>query len=156
MKKKFFIFSILVVFMFNLLGCGIFNLDRSETLVPTEIIEIQEDERYTSAEDVALYIFTFDKLPTNYLTKQEAIALGWQSEKGNLWDVSDQMSIGGDRFGNREKLLPNAEGRIWFECDVDYQGGYRNAKRLVYSNDGLIYYTDDHYESFTELTFVKE
>ena len=156
MKKKLYIFSILVVFVFNLLGCGIFEIDKSEPLTPIEITEIQEDGRYTSTDEVALYIFTFAKLPANYLTKNEAIALGWQSEEGNLWDVSDQMSIGGDRFGNREELLPNMEGRIWFECDVDYQGGYRNAKRLVYSNDGLIYYTDDHYESFTELTFIKE
>ena len=156
MKKKLIIISVLFVYMFNLLGCGIFKLDTNEVLQPTEITEIHEDGRYISADEVALYIFTFAKLPDNYLTKQEAIALGWQSEKGNLWDVSDQMSIGGDRFGNREKLLPNEEGRIWYECDIDYQGGYRNAKRLVYSNDGLIYYTDDHYESFTEMTFTKE
>jgi len=61
------------------------------------------------------------------------------------------MSIGGDRFGNREGLLPDQEGRVWYECDVNYNGGYRGAERLVYSNDGLIYYTADHYQSFTRL-----
>ena len=156
MKKKLYLFSILVALLFNLFGCGIFEIDKNESLIPKDATEIQENGHYTSVEEVALYIFTFAKLPDNYITKEEAIALGWQSEKGNLWVVSDQMSIGGERFGNREKLLPNADGRIWFECDIDYQGGYRNAKRLVYSNDGLIYYTDDHYASFTELIFMKE
>lgn len=61
------------------------------------------------------------------------------------------MSIGGDRFGNREGLLPDAEGRKWYECDINFSGGFRGAERIVYSNDGLIYYTSDHYESFTQL-----
>ncbi len=61
------------------------------------------------------------------------------------------MSIGGDHFGNYEGLLPDATGRKWHECDVNYSGGYRGAERLVYSNDGLIYYTEDHYESFEKM-----
>lgn len=61
------------------------------------------------------------------------------------------MSIGGDRFGNREGCLPEVEGRVWYECDVNYAGGFRGAERLLYSNDGLIYYTNDHYESFTPI-----
>ncbi len=73
------------------------------------------------------------------------------ADRGNLWDVTDEMSIGGDRFGNREGLLPDASGRKWYEADIDYDGGRRNAKRIVFSNDGLIYYTDDHYESFEQL-----
>ncbi|MCK9253846.1 MAG: ribonuclease, partial [Clostridiales bacterium] len=77
--------------------------------------------------------------------------LGWDASRGNLWEVTDRMSIGGDRFGNREGLLPDQEGRVWYECDVNYNGGYRGAERLVYSNDGLIYYTDDHYQSFTRM-----
>ena len=71
--------------------------------------------------------------------------------EGNLWDVADGMSIGGDKFGNREGLLPKESGRQYYECDIDYEGGYRNGKRIVYSNDGLIYYTEDHYESFEEI-----
>lgn len=112
---------------------------------------ISEEGSYSSPEDVATYIFLFGKLPHNYLTKNEAKDLGWISSEGNLWEVSKGMSIGGDRFGNREGLLPDAEGRQWFECDVNYQGGYRGPERLVYSNDGLIYYTEDHYASFIEM-----
>ena len=109
-------------------------------------LKIEADKAYTTKEDVALYIHLYEELPPNYLTKAEALALGWEAEKGNLWDVSDRMSIGGDRFSNLEGLLP--EDKKYFECDIDYQGGYRGAKRLVYSDDGWIYYTADHYDSF--------
>ncbi len=112
---------------------------------------IDENGTYTDPFEVAEYIHTYDKLPSNFITKNEARNLGWQSDKGNLWDVTDEMSIGGDKFGNREGLLPKKEGRIYYECDVNYEGGYRGAERLVFSNDGLIFYTDDHYGSFTQL-----
>ena len=112
---------------------------------------LDENGRYTTAEDVALYIHTYGKLPCNFITKNEAKKLGWVSNQGNLWDVTDQMSIGGDRFGNYEGLLPEAKGRTWTECDVNYEGGYRGSERIIFSNDGLIYYTNDHYESFTQL-----
>lgn len=112
---------------------------------------IEEDGHYTSKEDVALYIHTYDRLPKNFINKKEASNLGWKSSEGNLWDVTDEMSIGGDKFGNREKLLPIKDGRQYYECDINYEGGYRGAERIVYSNDGLIYYTEDHYESFTLL-----
>ena len=112
---------------------------------------LDENGRYTTPEDVALYIHTYGKLPCNFITKNEAKKLGWVSNKGNLWDVTDQMSIGGDRFGNYEGLLPDAPGRKWTECDVNYEGGFRGSERILFSNDGLIYYTDDHYESFTQL-----
>ena len=107
-------------------------------------------------EEVAVYLETYDQLPDNYLTKKEAEKLGWVSSKGNLWKVADGCSIGGDRFGNYEGLLPNAKNRKWTECDIDYTGGRRNGKRIVFSNDGLIYYTDDHYESFDEIEVVWE
>lgn len=116
-----------------------------------EIDTIDEDGYYTSKEDVALYIHTHNKLPDNYIRKNEARDLGWEASQGNLWEVSDEKSIGGDRFGNREGKLPTSEGRQYYECDINYKGGYRGAERLVYSNDGLIYYTDDHYDSFTLL-----
>lgn len=119
------------------------------TKSPLELVE--EDGIYTTPELVAAYIHTFHKLPSNFITKNEAAKLGWNSKEGNLWDVTDEKSIGGDRFGNYEKLLPEKNGRIWYECDVNYTGGYRGEERIVYSNDGLIYYTDDHYESFTQL-----
>lgn len=110
---------------------------------------IAEDGSYTSKEDVALYLRTYKKLPRNFITKKQAEELGW--EGGDLWRFAPGKSIGGDVFGNREGLLPKKNGRTWYECDVDYAGGKRGAKRIVYSSDGLIYYTDDHYETFTEL-----
>lgn len=112
---------------------------------------IDEDGSYSTKEDVALYLHTYDKLPKNFITKRKAFDLGWEANKGNLWDVSDKMSIGGDKFGNREKRLPIKEGRTYYECDINYEGGYRGPERLVYSDDGFIYYTEDHYDSFTLL-----
>lgn len=108
---------------------------------------LAEDGSYTSKEDVALYIHQYGKLPGNFITKKEAQALGW--EHGSLEPYAPGKCIGGDRFGNYEGLLPKAEGRTWTECDIDtLGGGQRGAKRIVFSNDGLIYYTEDHYESF--------
>ncbi|WP_133965642.1 ribonuclease domain-containing protein [Eubacterium limosum] len=115
--------------------------------------QITENGTYTSKEDVALYIHTYQKLPSNFITKKEAQKLGWDSQKGNLDKVAKGKSIGGDRFGNYDKKLPDAKSRIWKECDINYEGGYRGAERIIYSNDGLIYYTDDHYNSFDEITF---
>ena len=110
--------------------------------------EISEDGVYTSRDDVAAYLWLYGHLPANFLTKNEARELGWDSSLGNLDEVAPGMSIGGDRFGNREGLLPAAPGRQYYECDIDYDGGFRNGKRIVWSNDGLIYYTEDHYNSF--------
>lgn len=125
------------------------SIDKLEESIDSNVLEdINEEGYYTSKEDVALYIHSFGKLPNNYITKKEAIELGWESNKGNLWDVTDKMSIGGDKFGNREGKLPMAEGRQYYECDINYEGSYRGPERIVYSNDGLIYYTEDHYESF--------
>jgi len=116
--------------------------------VPSNQASVVEDGWYSSKEEVAEYIEIYEELPDNFITKDEAIELGWDNSKGNLWDVAEGMSIGGDRFMNREGLLPDEKGRIWTECDINYEGGYRGAERIVFSNDGLIYYTDDHYESF--------
>jgi len=112
---------------------------------------IDEDGWYDTLEDVAEYIHTYGRLPDNFITKNEARDLGWVSSEGNLWDVAYGMSIGGDKFGNREGLLPDAEGRVWYECDINYQGGFRGSERIVFSNDGLVYYTSDHYESFDQI-----
>ncbi len=103
---------------------------------------------YSNPEEVGLYLYVFQELPPNFITKSEARKLGWESSAGNLWDVAYGCSIGGDSFGNREGLLPESRERDYFECDVNYFGGYRGSERIVYSNDGLIYYTGDHYESF--------
>ncbi len=118
---------------------------------PSETPAVDEDGWYSTKDEVALYLHTFGRLPGNYLTKKEASALGWDSKKGNLWDVAEGMSIGGDTFGNREGLLPSAKGRKWFECDINYEGGFRGAERILFSSDGLIFYTNDHYQSYTQL-----
>ena len=108
---------------------------------------IAEDGNYTTKEDVALYLYTYGHLPDNFITKDEARSLGW--EGGGLEDVAPGKCIGGDRFGNYEGLLPKADGRKYTECDIDTLGqDSRGPKRIVFSNDGLIYYTEDHYESF--------
>jgi hypothetical protein len=119
------------------------------TEAPTEPA-IAEDGWYYSKEDVSLYLHTYGRLPSNFLTKDQARALGWKS--GSVERYKAGAAIGGDRFGNREGLLPNAAGRQYYECDIDTNGqSSRGAKRIVFSNDGLIYYTDDHYRSFTLL-----
>lgn len=100
---------------------------------------------YTTKEDVALYIHLYGELPLNFMTKKHARALGW--EGGSLEPVAPGMCIGGDWFGNYEGLLP--EDREYTECDIDTLGkSSRGAKRIVFSDDGLIYYTEDHYASF--------
>lgn len=80
---------------------------------------------------MAAYINEFAKLPSNYITKQEAKRLGWKS-KGSLDKVAPGKSIGGDRYGNYEGKLPKAKGRMWKECDIDYVRGNRNGKRIVF------------------------
>lgn len=114
-------------------------------------LKVDRNGTYTDKEHVAAYLHEFGCLPSNYITKKEAEDLGWVSSKGNLNKVASGKSIGGDRFGNYEKQLPVKKGRQYYECDIDYKKGSRNAKRIIYSNDGLIYYTEDHYESFTLL-----
>ena len=111
---------------------------------------LDENGTYTTKDDVALYIHLYGHLPSNFITKREAEQLGWTG--GSLEPYAPGMCIGGSRFGNYEGLLPKAPGRTYTECDIDTLGASsRGAKRIVFSNDGLIYYTDDHYESFTLL-----
>ena len=100
---------------------------------------------------IADYIFEHGELPDNFITKKEAQALGWDSSYNYVSDVAPGKSIGGDKFGNYEGLLPSKKGRQWYEADCYYTTGKRNAYRILYSNDGLVYYTDDHYESFTQM-----
>ena len=120
---------------------------------PTQATEDQEpkldpDGWYSTKEEVALYIHLYGKLPGNYITKNKAKDLGWESSKGNLWDVAHGKSIGGDRYYNNDDQLPEVKGRKYYECDINYNGGYRGGERIVFSNDGLIYYTGNHYNSF--------
>jgi len=109
-----------------------------------------ENGVYTSKDDVCAYLVAYGRLPGNFITKEEARARGWSG--GGLDDFAYGKCIGGDRFGNYEGLLPEADGRTYTECDIDtLHEDSRGAKRIVFSNDGLIYYTGDHYESFALL-----
>ena len=130
-----------------------------ETAVPSEASgnpgsRLTEDGVYDSKDEVALYIHLFGHLPSNYITKKQAEELGWSG--GSLEPYAPGKCIGGSRFGNYEGLLPDAKGRSWTECDIDTMGARsRGAKRIVFSNDGLIYYTGDHYNHF-ELLYGQE
>lgn len=129
-------------------GAEVEDSAENQESTPKEAIEY--GQTYTSAEDVALYLHTYDELPPNFITKKAAMALGWPG--GSLEEYAPGKCIGGDHFGNYDGLLPEKKGRTYKECDIDTLGAQkRGAKRLVWSNDGLIYYTDDHYETFTLL-----
>ena len=111
------------------------------------VAAIDANGSYTSRDDVALYLHTYGTLPGNFITKKEAQALGWPG--GGLDAYAPGKCIGGDYFGNYEGKLPDGN---YHECDIDTLGkSSRGAKRIIYSDTGEIYYTDDHYESFTQL-----
>ena len=136
--------SLLLALLLLICGTGLAEVlvDDGVALDDDRMVEYGFD--YTGPEDVALYLHAFRELPPNYLTKNEAYDMGWKS-KGTLDKVAPGLSIGGDRFGNREGLLPSAKKRQWYECDVNYVRGSRGAERLLFSSDGLIYYSGDHY-----------
>ncbi len=113
----------------------------------SETETIDENGSYTKKDDVALYLYTYRKLPKNFITKKEAQKLGWSG--GGLDGYKDGYCIGGDYFGNYEGRLPKGN---YHECDIDtMHQSKRGAKRIIYSDDGQIYYTADHYETFTLL-----
>ncbi len=150
----------LVVAVLLLLGQQLGILPMQEADVPptpTSVVSAQDVDSpreaapITDAQGIADYLFANGHLPPNFITKAEAKDLGWDSGKNDVSDVAPGMSIGGDRFGNYEGRLPDAPGRTWKEADCDYHGGSRGAKRVVFSNDGLVYYTEDHYQTFTQL-----
>ena len=127
-------------------------LEENQPQQQEQLPVIDENGSYTSKDDVALYIHTYGHLPNNFITKNEARELGW--EGGSVEDYAPGCSIGGDRFGNYEGILP--EGKKYTECDIDTLGrSSRGSRRIVFSNDGCIYYTDDHYETF-ELLYGEE
>ena len=146
----------------TLTGCagqiGIIGGEDGPTAIITSdsasAVSVTEDGQYDSKDEVSAYLTEYGHLPSNYITKKQAQALGWQG--GSLEPYAPGCSIGGDRFGNYEGLLPEADGRTYTECDIDTLGAdSRGAKRIVFSNDGLIYYTEDHYKSF-ELLYGEE
>ena len=135
--------SIVFIFSFLLLGCVPHHLNESAKTYQSQSISeaIETDQK----EEVALYIHTYSHLPSNYMTKKEARMHGWES--GALSKILPGKSIGGDRYGNYEEVLPVDE--IYYECDIDTEGKTsRGKKRIVYSKDGDIWYTEDHYDTF--------
>lgn len=162
MKKKLStLLSVLLLLSLLISGCAVTDAPVQPATAPAAAVQteisaepteelLDADGWYYSADDVALYIHTYGCLPDNFITKSEARELGW--EGGSVEKYAPGFAIGGDKFGNREGLLPKASGRQYYECDIDTDGGKsRGAKRIVFSNDGLIYYTSDHYASFTLL-----
>ena len=176
-RKGSFFLAVLLLFAAILTGCGTASGSKNaassapekttesvqpsseeQTSLPEETEEVKEllseDGTYTSKEEVALYIHQYGKLPSNFISKKEAEKLGWTG--GSLEPYAPGKCIGGSRFGNYEGLLPEKKGRTYTECDIDTLGAKsRGAKRIVFFNDGLIYYTEDHYESF-ELLYGEE
>ena len=129
-----------------------------ESEAPEEAVNANlpvQGEYYYDLVNVVLYLEIYDELPPNYITKSEAQRLGW--EGGSVEKYKEGAAIGGDSFGNREGLLPEADGRSYTECDIDTNGySSRGSRRLVFSNDGLYFYTSDHYESFLEVTVTED
>lgn len=153
--RRFFTLCIMLfMLVFTFAGCGTTQDQAADQQTVQQDVQddtqqpaIDEDGSYTSKEDVALYLHTYGKLPSNFMTKKEAKQLGW--EGGSLEDYAPGKCIGGDRFGNYEGVLPDGSYK---ECDIGTLGkSSRGAKRIVYSDDGRIYYTDDHYETFEQL-----
>lgn len=125
------------------------------TVDPAPAIPVTEGASYYDAESVVLYLYYYGELPPNFITKDEARDLGWSG--GSVERYLEGAAIGGDTFSNREGLLPKASGRTYTECDLyTYGMDSRGAFRLVFSNDGLYFYTEDHYDSFTELVVTEE
>lgn len=131
------------------------NVKKTTTAQKTQKTKtIDKNGSYTSKDDVALYIHTYGELPKNFISKKQAERLGWDG--GSLEPYAPGKSIGGSYFGNYEGKLPKKKGRTYYECDIDTKGRRsRGPKRIVYSTDGLIYYTPDHYETF-ELLYGEE
>ena len=144
--------TLLVLTALLLAGCG-GEKDASgqgDEAGTKETASVEENGTYDSKEDAAAHLSIYKKLPKNYITKKEARKLGWRG--GYLEPYAPGKTIGGDRFGNREKKLPNKSGRKYYECDIDTLGAKkRGPKRMIYSNDGLIYYTEDHYNNFEKM-----
>ncbi|MEQ7049653.1 ribonuclease domain-containing protein [Paenibacillaceae sp. P-4] len=153
MKSLFVLFLTLMV----MAGCGTTQID-SEKKVATdrpsttvETNELAQSKPLTDFEEVASYIRKNHSLPDNFITKKDAEKLGWNAKEGNLNEVAPGKSIGGDIFRNREGKLPKKKGRIWYEADINYSKGFRGKDRLLFSNDGLIYKTEDHYDTFQQM-----
>lgn len=154
MKKNFKSTALPTLIALLVLIALLFSACAPATVVDAEGSDDGSGALLTSKDEVAAYIHENGCLPCNFITKAEARELGWNG--GSLEPYAPGMCIGGDKFGNYEELLPEKSGRKYYECDIDTLGAEtRGPKRIVYSSDGLIYYTEDHYESF-ELLYGEE
>ena len=143
------IIIILVIIISSLYGGHIADNDNTGNITSNSTVSVVEDGQYTSMEDVSAYIKKYHKLPSNYITKEEARNLGWTG--GSLEPYAPGKSIGGDVFTNRQGILPHRDKK-YIECDIDANTTSRGAKRIVYSTDDYrVYYTEDHYNTFTEV-----
>ena len=149
MNKRWIISISILLCLLCLSGCS------GQASMDTTVRLPAEDGYYYDLENVVLYLKLYDHLPPNYYTKSEMRAMGW--EGGSPEAYCSGAAIGGDYYGDYEGLLPKAEERTWTECDIDTDGmDSRGAKRLVFSNDGLYFYTSDHYETFVEVTVSED
>lgn len=113
--------------------------------------QLEKDGTYTDKEDVIRYIHEYGHLPSNYITKKEARDLGWSDGADNLSEVAPGKNIGGDEYNNADKMLPEEEGRVFYECDVNVEPGERGEEKVIYTNDGQIFYTGDNMETFEQV-----
>ncbi len=143
------IIVIIVIIISSLYGGHIADSNDTGNITGNSTVSVVEDGQYTSMEDVSAYIKKYHKLPSNYITKEEARDLGWTG--GSLEPYAPGKSIGGDVFTNRQGILPRSDKK-YIECDIDANNTSRGAKRIVYSTDDYrVYYTEDHYNTFTEV-----
>lgn len=145
--------AVVIIIVIALFLLNFFNKkgNRANTQIqPTaaSVSNTQNIEHLTDESLVVPYVKEHHRLPPCYLTKNEARKLGWDPQQGNLCDVLPGRAIGGDRFSNREHALPDAPGRKWFEADINFDCGRRGADRLLFSSDGLMYVTKNHYQTF--------
>ena len=145
-KRLIFVFAIFIIGIFaGLTVLSSTNLDK----VSINKTDISEDGQYCTVNEVAAYIKEYHKLPSNYITKNEAQSLGWHG--GPLKKYAPGKSIGGDTFTNRQGVLPKSSDK-YIECDINANGTSRGAERIVYKTGTFqVYYTSDHYNSFVEL-----
>ena len=149
MNKKLILIIALIIALFaiGVVSAGFFDFFKSSD--DANDVNVVEDGEYCTVDEVAAYIKEYHKLPSNYITKKEAQSLGWHG--GPLKKYAPGKSIGGDTFTNRQHILPDSKDK-YIECDINANGTSRGAERIVYNTGNFkVYYTDDHYNTFTEV-----
>lgn len=102
------------------------------------------------------WLIRFKHLPSYYISQEDAANLGWEAKLGNLSNVAPGKMLAKGIYQNRNGHLPQESGRIWYEADINYKSGWRNDQRILYSNDGLVFVSYDHYQTFTEIISKEE